>query len=297
MPSRKDLVGQVFSHLKVIELDKEKTHEKKRTHWIVECDCGTQFSVLGSNLGKNTTKCKYCRAENIIGQKFNRLTVIERIIDKNDHVKWKCQCDCGNIIEIRKDSLTSGHTKSCGCLQKEIVSTNNKISLIGQRFDKLIVVAESPRRDNDGGFFWYCDCDCGTKNHEVSGNHLKNKRVRSCGCIRSHGEEKISTILSQNNITFEKEYTVKELILSTGGHPRFDFAIMENNKVQYFIEYHGEQHYQPRGNIYTPEKVAIIQQRDKEKVEYCKENNIPLIIIPYTEYETLSIEDLILKEI
>ena len=74
MPSRKDLVGQVFSHLKVIELDKEKTHEKKRTHWIVECDCGTQFSVLGSNLGRNTTKCKYCRAENIIGQKFrNRL--------------------------------------------------------------------------------------------------------------------------------------------------------------------------------------------------------------------------------
>ena len=72
---------------------------------------------------------------------------------------------------------------------------------------------------------------------------------------------------------------------------------MKDNKVQYFIEYHGEQHYQPRGNIYTPEKVAIIQQRDKEKVEYCKENNIPLIIIPYTEYETLSIEDLILKEI
>jgi hypothetical protein len=51
----------------VIELDKEKTEEKKRTHWIVECDCGTQFSVLGSNLGKSTTKCKYCRAENIIG--------------------------------------------------------------------------------------------------------------------------------------------------------------------------------------------------------------------------------------
>lgn len=44
---------------------------------------------------------------------------------------WKCQCDCGNEIIVRPDSLTSGHTKSCGCLQKEIVSQNNKISLIG----------------------------------------------------------------------------------------------------------------------------------------------------------------------
>ena len=295
MPPKRDLVGQVFSHLKVIELDKEKTQEKKRTHWIVECDCGTQFSVLGSNLGKNTTKCKYCRAENITGQKFNRLTVIGRVIDENDHVKWQCQCDCGNIIEVRKDSLTTGHTKSCGCLQKEIVSQNNKINLIGKQFGKLTVVAESSRKDNNG-FYWLCDCECGTKYHEVSGHHLKLGNIQSCGCMRSRGEEKIANILSNNNISFEREYIIKDLILSTGGNPRFDFAIVENNAVKYFIEYHGEQHYIARGNIFTEEKVAIIQQRDKEKVNYCKNNNIPLIIIPYTRFKDLIINDLILKE-
>ena len=64
MPKRKDLTGQVFSHLKVIQLDENKTKEKKRTYWTVECDCGVQFSVLGSNLSSgNTTKCKYCKAE------------------------------------------------------------------------------------------------------------------------------------------------------------------------------------------------------------------------------------------
>lgn len=295
MPPRKDLVGQVFAHLKVIELDKEKTQEKKRTHWVVECDCGTQFSVLGSNLGKNTTKCKYCRAESIIGQKFNRLTVIGRIIDENNYVKWQCQCDCGNIIEIRKDSLTTGHTKSCGCLQKEIVSQNSKINLIGKQFGKLTVIAESPRKDSNG-FYWFCNCECGTKQHEVSGHHLKSGNIQSCGCIRSRGEEKIANILSNNNISFEREYIIKDLILSTGGNPRFDFAIIENNVVKYFIEYHGEQHYIARGNIFTEKKVALIQQRDKEKINYCKDNNIPLIIIPYTHFKDLTINDLILKE-
>lgn len=36
------------------------------------------------------------------------------------HAFWECQCDCGNKIVVRKDSLESGHAKSCGCLLKEI---------------------------------------------------------------------------------------------------------------------------------------------------------------------------------
>lgn len=295
MPPRKNLIGQKFEHLTVIELDKEKTTKSKRTHWIVECDCGTRFSVLGSNLSRNTTKCKYCRAENIIGKKFNRLLVIERFIDENDYVKWKCQCDCGNIIIVRKDSLTSGHTKSCGCLQKETVAKISKINLVGQKFGKLTVVEESQRRSNDGEVYWFCDCECGTKNHEVCGHHLKYGNIQSCGCLKSKGEEKIAKLLTENNISFKREYIIKDLSLSTGGNPRFDFAIFDNDGIlKYFIEYHGEQHYYSRGNIFTKEKVNTIQQRDREKENYCKNVNIPLIIIPYTNFNTITIQDLIL---
>lgn len=299
MPPRKDLTGQKFNHLTVIELDEVKTKASKRTHWITECDCPwhTRQSVETSNLTRgNSTKCKYCKAENLLGRQFGRLKVIDRVIDENDHVMWKCQCDCSNEIIVRPDSLTSGHTKSCGCLQKEIVSQNNKINLIGQKFGKLIVVAESPRRQNDGGFYWYCDCDCGTKHHEVSGHHLRLGNIQSCGCIRSRGEEKIANILNENSILFEREYIIKDLVLSTGGHPRFDFAILDSDrKVQYFIEFHGEQHYLARGTIFTEEKVATIQIRDKEKEEYCKQNNIPLVIIPYTKFNDLCLEDLLIK--
>lgn len=63
----------------------------------------------------------------IEGQRFGRLVVIERITDYTSEghrvrIKYRCQCDCGNITESLKDSLLKGRTKSCGCLRKEITT-------------------------------------------------------------------------------------------------------------------------------------------------------------------------------
>ncbi len=58
--------------------------------------------------------------KNITGQKFNRLTAIEFVNkDKFNHPHWSFKCDCGNIKVINLYSVTSGKTKSCGCLDKE----------------------------------------------------------------------------------------------------------------------------------------------------------------------------------
>lgn len=69
--------------------------------------------------------------KNLLGMKFGRLTVIGKA---NPHytrggnrlVKWTCQCDCGNVCDVLSENLLGGITKSCGCLNKEIVSKNNK---------------------------------------------------------------------------------------------------------------------------------------------------------------------------
>lgn len=55
----------------------------------------------------------------LTGQRFGRLTVIKRHTPKGQKVRWLCKCDCGNEKDISAYELTSGNTKSCGCLQAE----------------------------------------------------------------------------------------------------------------------------------------------------------------------------------
>ena len=65
--------------------------------------------------------------EDLTGRVFGRLTVIEQVEDHisisgRHHPNWKCQCACGNIINIIGSHLKNGHTSSCGCKHSEIVS-------------------------------------------------------------------------------------------------------------------------------------------------------------------------------
>lgn len=61
--------------------------------------------------------------DDLTGRKFHRLLVVKKV-EKNNRVHWLCICNCGNERTVRTDGLTSGHAKSCGCLQKEIVTKN-----------------------------------------------------------------------------------------------------------------------------------------------------------------------------
>ncbi len=60
-------------------------------------------------------------------QKFGRLNVLERAEDRvyatgKIKTKWKCVCLCGNIVNVFGEALIKGTSKSCGCLQKELLS-------------------------------------------------------------------------------------------------------------------------------------------------------------------------------
>lgn len=63
----------------------------------------------------------------IRGQKFHRLFVLGRTDSPNRNSRWLCKCDCGKIVKVFSQHLRNGHSKSCNCLQKEIVITNNII--------------------------------------------------------------------------------------------------------------------------------------------------------------------------
>jgi len=60
------------------------------------------------------------KGENLIGQKFGRLTVIRFAGKSKYHIAcWLCECDCGNVITTRGSCLKNGSAQSCGCLRKE----------------------------------------------------------------------------------------------------------------------------------------------------------------------------------
>ena len=73
---------------------------------------------------------------------------------------------------------------------------------------------------------------------------------------------------------------------------KFDFYV--NNK--YLIEYDGIQHFQNDKTEHgwnTKEALEKRKQHDNFKNQWCKENKIPLIRIPYTHLKELCLEDLL----
>lgn len=62
--------------------------------------------------------------KDLTGQKFNRLRVLG-LGERNSagQLQWKCKCDCGNIVLVTTTYLKTGHTKSCGCLSREMASS------------------------------------------------------------------------------------------------------------------------------------------------------------------------------
>lgn len=69
--------------------------------------------------------------DDLSSRKFNRLLVICRIVPPT-HLKdrhssyWLCLCDCGKFTVVRRNGLTAGKTKSCGCYHKELNSKKRK---------------------------------------------------------------------------------------------------------------------------------------------------------------------------
>lgn len=123
----------------------------------------------------------------IIGQRFNRLVILEylgRTGNENRHT-YLCRCDCGTEKKIIGKEVKAGKVKSCGCLAREVSKTRGEIltiNLLGQKFGKLLVVAKSEKSLKSGHALWICLCDCGAKS-VVSSNLLRMKKTTSCGCL------------------------------------------------------------------------------------------------------------------
>ncbi len=124
------------------------------------------------------------RALDLTGQKFGRLTAVERVGHAGTKVLWRCVCECGGETERPTNSLTSGGTKSCGCLMKGQKPTRwvQRRDLTGERFGRLTVAGPGGLGSNRA-FIWHCICDCGNECDVRTGN-LRSGSTQSCGCLQ-----------------------------------------------------------------------------------------------------------------
>lgn len=226
---------------------------------------------------------------NKIGKQYGNLLVesINREKSNNKHTYYNCRCLCGNINNIIKRSDTLNENSSCGCIKRNISINSIKAlqnyakerekELIGQRFGKLTVIEYIGKiKERNNANVWKCLCDCGNITFATT-SELKSSHTKSCGCLHSYYEMLIASFLNQKEICFKQEYTFKDLINSqTGKHLRFDFAIFDKNNILLgLIEYNGEQHTDKNSIWYSEEYV----QRDEQKIKYCNDKQIPLLIL------------------
>ena len=73
---------------------------------------------------------------------------------------------------------------------------------------------------------------------------------------------------------------------------RYDFILLQNNIPYRLIEFDGEQHFHKinRGYYASEEKFSKQIKSDQIKNEYAKTHNIPLVRIPYTERDHITLE-------
>lgn len=114
-------------------------------------------------------------------------------------------------------------------------------------------------------------------------NNIKNGNC--CPhCSMSKGEKECKKYFDKNNIIYIPQYEFDGLVGINGGNLKFDFAIFKDNKLSFLLEYDGVFHYEKQYDTDGFERLKI---HDERKNIYCIENNIPLLRIPYWEFDNI----------
>lgn len=289
MPAKINLLGQTFGKLIVIEETSQR--KNKSVVWKCKCLCGEEIFLSTKELRSDGVcqclKCGHSRnpkkinVSSIVGNKYNKLKVIEATEQRSGgKILYKCQCDCGNITLVSKTDLESGHTKSCGCIQRKYQ--------VGEVVNNRTIMNYNGKKQSHKSYYKVKCNFCG-REYETLSSTLQ--RTISCGCQRSLGEYYISKLLQEHNIPFQKEYKIPNY------NYRYDFALFDEKQNLFrLIEFDGEQHFSnniKQSGWNTVEKYQYTHKNDQEKNAIAKKLKIPLVRIPYWERENITLSVLL----
>lgn len=238
--------------------------------------------------------CKYCNGRGRTDEEYKELVAQLHpeiiVLDKYEtyEKRVRCQCTvCGTEWEVRAGSLIAKRLRGCPTCGLEI--TKNAQRKSREKFiddlrrvnDKLVVKGEyvnthtpiSVRCIVHNITFLHCPCN------------LLNKTAACPVCSKANWktEKLVGDILQELGVTAYSQYTFPEC-RGKRRHLPFDYYIPEHNTV---IEYDGEQHYYPIEYFGGDDGFERRKEYDKIKDDYCHDNDIRLIRIPYYEKDNL----------
>lgn len=132
-------IGETYNGVKVLE-DVGRVN-RSRVYKVLCPLCSKTFISRADHIGK-TKSCQECsqahRFIDISGQRFGRLVALERVgrtlaPNGTRQSMWRCRCDCGNETVVKYISLTTGNTRSCGCMEEENRHANMQKALEQRR--------------------------------------------------------------------------------------------------------------------------------------------------------------------
>lgn len=227
------------------------------------------------------------------GKKHNHKYDYSKVIYKGNKEKVKIICPIHGIFEQQ----AGNHMHGQGCPE-----CANMQMRIDRQWSKDHFVEEAMSiHDNKYDYSKVNYINQNTKVTIICPIHgefeqFPSAHLRGCGCPKckgSKGEKQVNAYLDSHSILFEREYNIiapKEI--RETGICRIDFYLPEYNA---FIEYNGIQHYQSHPYFGGEEGFLKQQQRDEYVRKYCKEYNIHLLEIKYTDDVNMSIEEFLLN--
>lgn len=287
-----DLTGKKFGMLTVIYRvnDYIKPDGRKVSRWYCACDCGgyKEASIEYLKRNKITPSCGCLshknrvekNRESFLGQKFGRLIIVEENFEAHPTIAI-CRCDCGNDVEVVRADIVCGHTQSCGCLQRDKASEANTKDWTGVISDYGVEFLRREHINDKGQWLWKCKCGVCNDEFIALPAKINNGHITSCGCaLQSSGERYVLSILDEMNIQHQEQFIFTDC--KYRHNLRFDFAVFNDDKLLYLIEYDGEQHFRPVDFWGGETGFEQTKTRDKIKNRYCHLHHIPLLRIPYT---------------
>lgn len=176
-------------------------------------------------------------------------------------------CGCP---ECSKEKISKALKKTKEQYMKELEGTGKNIILIDDYIDALTPVMHKCTK-------------CGTTWKASPGNILYSTGCPHCNI--SKGESVIEKWLISKNISYESQKRFPDC--KDKKTLPFDFYLPDYNKA---IEFDGEQHYKPIKYFGGEKRLEYLQKHDKIKDDFCKENGIPLLRIPYNKFNNIEEE-------